>query len=305
MRGLQMDQYTHGKASINQYANYLNQNGASFRINYWGVMPEHYNTVLHQHSFMEICYVLEGEGMYIDGDQTYSLQSDTLFFSKPNVLHQIKSEESLYLLYVGFELIESESSEEWISLIQNMRDSPENVLKLEKENEIRFLWQSLLVHSAKKNSVLFELMLDNLAFSLIAMLVQAFCSHVESEQTPNVTDTSSELLSTIKTYIMDNLSQSLQLEHTASHFHLSGRHLSRLVQSEEGISYSSFVQNERIQKAVALLKSTDLSIKDIAERTGFASVHYFTRVFTTKLGCSPGSFRTLYTDVKKVSYTKK
>lgn len=300
-----MEQYRHGKASINQYVDYLSQNGASFRIHYWGVMPRHYNTTSHQHSFLEVCYVLEGEGTYIDDGQMYFLQKDTLFISKPNILHEIKSEESLYLFYIGFELIESKSNKEWISLIEEMKNHSEVVINFKKDNAIRFLWQALLIQATKTNTISFELTLKNLAFSLITILIEAFCPTTESEKPINLTETSSELLATVKIYIEDNISQRLQLEDTASQFHLSGRHLSRLFQSEERMSYSSFVQNERIQKAAALLKSTDLSIKDIAERTGFTNVQYFTRVFTSKLGSSPGNFRTLFTDVKKTTYTKK
>jgi YesN/AraC family two-component response regulator len=297
-----VEQYLLGKASLNREAADLTQNGASFRIHYWGVMPSHYNTSLHQHSFMEICYVLKGKGMYINDGQTYSIQKDTLFLSKPNILHQIKSEEGLFLLYVGFELVESASNVEWMNLIQEVKDCSEIHLKLEEMNAIVLLWQSLLMHSTKNDQVLYKAILENTAFSLIATLIQAFCPPIETSKPVNVNETPSELLSTVKIYIKDNLSQALLLADVAGHFHISGRHLSRLFQSGEGVNYSTYIQNERIQKAATLLKSTDQTIKDIAEGTGFSSVHYFTRVFTEKLGCSPGAFRTLYTDVKKMTY---
>ncbi|GAA3330875.1 hypothetical protein GCM10020331_085150 [Ectobacillus funiculus] len=62
-------------------------------------------------------------------------------------------------------------------------------------------------------------------------------------------------------------------------------------------------KNERIQRAVTLLKTTDLSIKDIAEETGFRTVHYFTRVFfTSVVGSSPGRFRSLYTNSETTTF---
>ncbi|MDA8352423.1 MAG: helix-turn-helix domain-containing protein [Firmicutes bacterium] len=59
--------------------------------------------------------------------------------------------------------------------------------------------------------------------------------------------------------------------------------MSRIFVSESGINFSIFLQKERLQKASTLLKSTDLSINQIAERTGFSTVHYFTRVFTSTM----------------------
>ncbi|AEP89922.1 putative HTH-type transcriptional regulator YfiF [Bacillus subtilis subsp. subtilis str. RO-NN-1] len=109
------------------------------------------------------------------------------------------------------------------------------------------------------------------------------------------------MLTEVKLHIKDNLSQPLKLTDVAGHFHISGRHLSRLFAAELGVSYSEFVQNEKINKAAALLKSTNLSIKEIAEEIGF-SVHYFTRVFSAKIGSSPGLFRSLYKDSKMTAF---
>ncbi|WP_308162241.1 helix-turn-helix transcriptional regulator [Bacillus sp. ISL-18] len=80
--------------------------------------------------------------------------------------------------------------------------------------------------------------------------------------------------------------------------HISGRHLSRIFMSELGVSYSNYILDERIKKAVTLLKKSDLSLKEIAEETGFVSVQYFTRVFTTMMQISPGRFRSGFVDAQ-------
>ncbi|MDQ0926681.1 ABC-type multidrug transport system permease subunit [Bacillus atrophaeus] len=38
-------------------------------------MPNHYDTLLHKHSFYEVCYVLDGIGHYIENECTYLLKS--------------------------------------------------------------------------------------------------------------------------------------------------------------------------------------------------------------------------------------
>lgn len=38
-------------------------------------MPNHYDTLLHKHSFYEVCYVLDGTGHYIENECTYLLKS--------------------------------------------------------------------------------------------------------------------------------------------------------------------------------------------------------------------------------------
>ncbi|RBW68561.1 AraC family transcriptional regulator [Bacillus taeanensis] len=290
------------KLTLNQYANRLVQYGSAFHVHYWGVMPKHYDNLLHKHSFFEICYVLDGKGSYIDETTTYELEKNTMFFSRPEVLHQIKSEEGLALVYVAFELINSESSEEWNKIMKEAEQCSEIVINVEEESTAALLWKSLLIESKKNEKAFFEEMLTNLSYSLIVSLLQAFVPSLKKDNHNSSPETSPSLLNVAKLHIKDNLSGSLKLTDVARHLHISGRHLSRIFVSELGISYSEFVQNERVQRAATLLKTTDLSIKDIAEETGFTSVHYFTRVFTSALRHSPGRFRSLYTDLKETTY---
>ena len=148
-------------------------------------------------------------------------------------------------------------------------------------------------------------MLTNLAYSLILSLLQIFVPYSHSKHQNKPVEMISPLLSQAKLYINDNITSPLKLNDVASQFHISGRHLSRKFVSELDVSYSEFVQNERVQRAAALLKTTDLSIKDIAKQTGFKTVHYFTRVFHSVMGSPPGIFRLLYIDSKTTEYTER
>lgn len=49
----------------------------------------------------------------------------------------------------------------------------------------------------------------------------------------------------------------------------------------------------RLQHACKLLEETDLPIAEIAQSVGFGMPHYFTRIFTDKLGCSPSRYKLL------------
>ncbi|MFC7392760.1 AraC family transcriptional regulator [Scopulibacillus cellulosilyticus] len=299
-----LNKYLSGKVALNQYANYIMQNSASFHVHYWGVMPNHYNTQCHKHSFFEACYVVDGEGIYIDDDMTYPLQKDKMFLSRPDILHQIKSKSGLFLLYIGFELIESESNEEWIRIMEKAKHCPKVVLDVKDHTTAALLWKSLLIQAAQPENAFLEDILTNLAYAFILSLLQTFVPSLQSENQGRLPKTSSPLLHQAKLYIRDNLAHPLKLTEVAGYLHISGRHLSRIFVSELGVSYSKFVKKERIQKAATLLKKTDLSINDIAEKTGFATVHYFTRVFTSEIGASPGHFRSLYIDLKTTSYNK-
>jgi YesN/AraC family two-component response regulator len=57
-----------------------------------------------------------------------------------------------------------------------------------------------------------------------------------------------------------------------------------------GQSFTNYVRKERIRHAVKLFSTTEWSIKQIAEETGFDNVHYFTTIFKTEMGEPPGQF---------------
>ncbi len=58
-----------------------------------------------------------------------------------------------------------------------------------------------------------------------------------------------------------------------------------------GVSPNQYLLELRLKKAKDLLCSTNLSIKEIADQTGFDSISYFSKHFKKKNGISPKSFR--------------
>jgi len=64
-----------------------------------------------------------------------------------------------------------------------------------------------------------------------------------------------------------------------------------LFRHEMGISPKRYITNLRLELAIRLLKSRELSIEEIASRTGFANRSHFSKVFKSALGVSPAQFR--------------
>jgi AraC-like DNA-binding protein len=78
----------------------------------------------------------------------------------------------------------------------------------------------------------------------------------------------------------------------AALLHLSPRTLKRLL-AAEGTSFSLLVQEERRERAMLLLRSRSLSIKDVARSVGYSNVMNFTRAFHRWTGTTPGEHRQL------------
>ena len=68
-------------------------------------------------------------------------------------------------------------------------------------------------------------------------------------------------------------------------------YLSRQFKQHKGTSPSRFIESLRFQQAIKILRTTDQSMRVVAEATGFNDAAYFCRAFRRVMGMSPGSFR--------------
>ncbi|WP_445614005.1 helix-turn-helix domain-containing protein [Geobacillus sp. YF-1] len=84
---------------------------------------------------------------------------------------------------------------------------------------------------------------------------------------------------------------SLTLEQAAAAAGRSPAYFSHLLSKKRGVTFRQWLTNRRLEEAKRLLRQTDLSIKEIAEQTGFRTAHYLTRVFKAELNQTPTAYR--------------
>lgn len=94
-------------------------------------------------------------------------------------------------------------------------------------------------------------------------------------------------LNEITEYIEQNYPEAISLSRLSAHFGLSMSYIARLFREELGQTPSAYVNMVRVSVASTLLIETNLSVAEIAEKTGFSDVYYFSRVFKKIVGCSP------------------
>src|SRR5512145_3145301 len=72
---------------------------------------------------------------------------------------------------------------------------------------------------------------------------------------------------------------------------VSEAHFARSFKQAFGLPPHRYLLTRRIERAKALLRDTDLSITEIASRTGWGSLGTFGRTFRDVTGESPGALR--------------
>ena len=72
---------------------------------------------------------------------------------------------------------------------------------------------------------------------------------------------------------------------------MSERTFSRVFQKETGIGPAAFVESARVNRAKALLETSDWPLARLAEQAGFGSVEGLHRAFNKRVGVTPGEYR--------------
>lgn len=89
----------------------------------------------------------------------------------------------------------------------------------------------------------------------------------------------------------------LTLEDIAQHVYLNKTYISQMFMKHLGVSFVSYLEGVRIQKACELLRDTDLCIAEIASSSGYSSSSYFTKVFKKHTGLGPVQYRNQAPDI--------
>lgn len=85
--------------------------------------------------------------------------------------------------------------------------------------------------------------------------------------------------------------QPLDVAKLARGEYLSAGHLSRQFKAAYGESVHSYLMTRRIERAMALLRHSDLSVTEICMRVGFSSLGTFSSRFSELVGVAPTVYR--------------
>lgn len=92
-------------------------------------------------------------------------------------------------------------------------------------------------------------------------------------------------------YIEDHYNEKFSLQDIADYVHFSAPYFSKVFKKEMDITFTKYLNNVRIEKSKLLLKNSSYTLSDIPAMVGFEEQSYFTRVFRTITGVSPGKYR--------------
>lgn len=92
-------------------------------------------------------------------------------------------------------------------------------------------------------------------------------------------------------YVDKHLSGCVSTAAVAEALHVSKYHLCHVFRAKTGMTLSHYVLEKRLAEAEKLLCASSLTVSEISEELGFASISYFCGTFGKKYGLPPGVYR--------------
>jgi AraC-like DNA-binding protein len=111
------------------------------------------------------------------------------------------------------------------------------------------------------------------------------------ERTRNSSDEGRRLLEAVRSRVIADPTNALNVAALAAEYGMSRTHFSHFFRSRTGVTPARFVAEVRIHHATRLLAETRAPLKQVALDSGFANANYFSKVFRRFQHMSPAAYR--------------
>lgn len=245
----------------------------------------------HRHSNVsyEIHYTQSGQGdVTIDG-KTRGVGPDTLYVTGPGIEHAQRSDAHTpiieYCLYLNCELSPRAGEDPFYRFAQT------HFWMGEDGGRVYPLLEKLIGEGRRPQPGARE-MAEALLRQIIVLLMRMY--RQEAAPVPFHTRVPVLTRAGLMPIIEDAFfyrHRTLTLSDLASLLNLSQRQTQRLLRDNFGKTFSQKLTDARMAAASQLLTGTDLSVTEIAERSGYSSIEHFSAAFHRQMGCSPREYR--------------
>jgi AraC-like DNA-binding protein len=242
-----------------------------------------------------LVFISKGKGTFESAVTNPKVVSEgTCFFLFPNVWHRYKPD-----LNTGWE-------EYWVGFNgpypdRIMKDNfcgPANpFVHAGLNGPLLTLFQRLL-ETVQNAAPGYHQIISGITLEILA-LIHTISVHKKQSEDPD-----RQLIHKAMFLLRESLEQAVDMQQLIQELPMGYSKFRKLFKEVTGYSPHQYHLILRINKAKALLQTTELNINEIAYQTGFESEFYFSRFFKKKAGLSPVDYRTA-NKVKAIGYKKR
>ncbi len=246
-------------------------------------------------------YVDSGDGVFSLDDREYQVTPGTLFWVPPDTPHAMRGESrEMHCLYLHFDLVYDPERSHWDGLVHAGTDDFGE-------------WRGRLHPPCPAPVISGWRGVLPLAGNQLAILrgFRDICRefHAARHYPAGVSGKMLELFAAIRrgleersdrdarleeaaAWLRDRMADpALEIRRAAARFGFAASHFRTRFKQLFGLSPDAWLRQCRLERARELLCYTDIPIGEIAELTGYSSIHSFSRSFRRACGMPPGGMR--------------
>ena len=229
----------------------------------------------------QINYITEGEGVFDSKNGSYQIKPGTLLIIRPGEWHRYKPIQNTGWVenYIGFNGALAGHFLGQSPILQN-------------QPVIRYSLDEELIDTYYK---IFNLVLEErIGFQHIAsgyiikLLGYIIASQKERHFSGKIIE---HVIQKARFEMRENIEEKIDLEKLARDYNVGYSYFRKMFKKYVGVSPHHYHLELKIMRAKEMILTTDKSIKEISFELGFQSIHYFSRIFKSKMGINPVSLR--------------
>ncbi|HRL13671.1 MAG TPA: AraC family transcriptional regulator [Aggregatilineales bacterium] len=255
----------------------------------------------HIHDSYEIGLILEGFGSFYVGNALHEFEAGQVYIIndlQPHMAYTADDCEIVRLFVVHFNpalitgsWITKMRSETWLPFTMDFNtDGPMIPLDDPVTPRLRSIIQQITDEADARHEA-WEIVIGGLLIEAAGFLARRLMHNPGSASGDHKRRDALRRISPALQLIENRFADRLTLDEMADAVMVSRSHLCALFNTALGISPISYRNARRLAEGQHLLRSTDMTIYEIAYTVGFSSVQEFNRLFLKEVGVQPLQFR--------------
>lgn len=255
----------------------------------------------HTHNYVELIYMCSGSTKHIINGSEIVLEEGELLFLNQNAIQEIMPAGendiavNLIILPSFFDYAltmlgdEDNLIREFIIDCLKSKDNDVSYLhfKVADVLPIQNLMENLIwtIHNKQNN----KRSINQATMGVLLLQLMNYTEYVDVGKD----NSGQELVMSVYKYVEENYRDG-SFTDLAEQLHYDLHWLSKTIKQLTGKNYTELLQDKRMRQAAYLLRTSKLTVADIATAVGYENISYFHRLFQKTYGTSPRNYRLDY-----------
>lgn len=255
----------------------------------------------HRHTEFELSLILSGKGTYKTENGNFDIQENDIFLYSTNEYHCITDifpdGDKLYMKLLNIHFSPSyimgtdslNRNTEYMNIFFSRKTPFEN--RIDRTNIYNPKLKELIL-SIKSECENKEPCYETIVFARLTEILTLLLRHYNLTENRNIKPLCHiDNISSAITYINEHYNEDITLNDITKAAHMHKTTFIANFKAIYNMTTWDYINIKRIEDSLTLLKSTDLTILDIAVKCGFNSTANFNKIFKKTTGITPSEYR--------------